>query len=134
MSESQNRKPMLEADQLTKRYEDDVLALDGASFSVGAGEIFVMLGANGAGKTTTINLFLNFIEPTSGELLAMASVPGYDPNLFVDGISKKDYDALLKSPNQPLFNRALHGQYPPGSTIKPIFGLLTCRSPASPRS
>ncbi len=58
---------LLEADGLTKRYEDGVLALDHVSFSVRAGEIYAMLGANGAGKTTTINLFLNFIEPTEGE-------------------------------------------------------------------
>ena len=60
-------RPILEADRLTKRYEDGVLALNGVSFSVRQGEIFAMLGANGAGKTTAINLFLNFIEPTSGE-------------------------------------------------------------------
>ncbi len=58
---------ILEADKLTKRYDDGVLALNGVSFSVREGEIFAMLGANGAGKTTAINLFLNFIEPTSGE-------------------------------------------------------------------
>jgi ABC-2 type transport system ATP-binding protein len=58
---------MLEAVELTKRYEDGVLALDGVSFGVKLGEIFVMLGGNGAGKTTAINIFLNFIEPTAGE-------------------------------------------------------------------
>jgi len=58
---------ILEADKLTKRYEDGVLALNGVTFSVREGEIYAMLGANGAGKTTAINLFLNFIEPTSGE-------------------------------------------------------------------
>jgi len=58
---------ILEADRLTKRYEDGVLALNGVSFTVRQGEIYAMLGANGAGKTTAINLFLNFIEPTSGE-------------------------------------------------------------------
>ena len=58
---------MLEAKGLTKRYEDGVLALDDVSFAVARGEILAMLGANGAGKTTTINIFLNFIEPTSGE-------------------------------------------------------------------
>ncbi|MBI5471759.1 MAG: ABC transporter ATP-binding protein [Ignavibacteriae bacterium] len=58
---------MFEAIGLTKKYEDETLALDHVSFSVRAGEIFAMLGGNGAGKTTTINLFLNFIEPTEGE-------------------------------------------------------------------
>lgn len=57
---------MLEAIELTKRYRDQ-LALDRLSLQVERGEIFCLLGANGAGKTTTINLFLNFIMPTSGE-------------------------------------------------------------------
>ena len=57
---------MLSAMDLTKRYEDDVLALDHLNLQVGSGEIFCLLGANGAGKTTTINLMLNFIDPTEG--------------------------------------------------------------------
>lgn len=57
---------MLEAIDLTKRYEDGYLALDHLNLMVEPGKIFCLLGANGAGKTTTINLFLNFIEPTSG--------------------------------------------------------------------
>ncbi len=57
---------MLEAVDLTKRYEDGVLALDHLNLKVAAGELFALLGANGAGKTTTINLMLNFIEPTDG--------------------------------------------------------------------
>jgi len=57
---------MLQAVDLTKRYEDGLLALDHISFDVKEGEIFCMLGANGAGKTTAINLFLNFIEPSDG--------------------------------------------------------------------
>ncbi|OGU33417.1 MAG: ABC transporter ATP-binding protein [Ignavibacteria bacterium GWB2_35_6b] len=58
---------MLEAVNLTKRYEDNSLALNNVSFVVNPGQIFSMLGGNGAGKTTTINIFLNLIEPTSGE-------------------------------------------------------------------
>jgi ABC-2 type transport system ATP-binding protein len=60
---------MLQAINLTKRYEDGQLALDDLNLDIQPGEIFFLLGANGAGKTTTINLFLNFIEPTSGQLL-----------------------------------------------------------------
>ncbi|MHC5542447.1 ABC transporter ATP-binding protein [Singulisphaera rosea] len=56
---------MLQAIDLTKRY-DDRLALDRLNLTIEAGEIFCLLGANGAGKTTTINLFLNFLQPTSG--------------------------------------------------------------------
>ncbi|MDR2775367.1 MAG: ABC transporter ATP-binding protein [Tannerella sp.] len=60
---------MLQAIDLTKRYEDGQLALDALNLDIKPGEIFFLLGANGAGKTTAINLFLNFIEPTSGQLL-----------------------------------------------------------------
>ncbi len=65
--ENNNKKPILEAINLSKRYEDNALALDNVSFTIHPGEIFAMLGGNGAGKTTTINLFLNLIEPTSGD-------------------------------------------------------------------
>ncbi|MBU8923431.1 MAG: ABC transporter ATP-binding protein [Bacteroidales bacterium] len=65
---------MIEAIELTKRYDDGVLALDHVSFSIDPGQVFVMLGANGAGKTTAINLFLDFIEPTGGE----ARIAGFD--------------------------------------------------------
>ena len=57
---------MIEAIELTKRYEDGLLALDGLSISIAPGEIYFLLGANGAGKTTTINIFLNFVTPTFG--------------------------------------------------------------------
>lgn len=63
------------------------------------------------------------LDPDNGDVLAMVSKPGYDPNLFVDGIRPDAYRALQASTAQPLFNRALQGQYPPGSTIKPFFGL-----------
>ncbi len=66
MQTQSNGHPMLEAKNLSKRYEDGVLALDNVSFSVQTGQIYAMLGANGAGKTTTINIFFNFIEPTEG--------------------------------------------------------------------
>ncbi len=61
-----NPNPILKADDLSKRYEDGVLALDHLNLEVRAGEVYCLLGANGAGKTTTINLFLNFIPPTTG--------------------------------------------------------------------
>lgn len=63
------------------------------------------------------------IDPRNGAVLAMVSVPVYDPNLFVHGISSKNYKLLSTSAERPLFNRALRGQYPPGSTIKPFIGL-----------
>jgi ABC-2 type transport system ATP-binding protein len=59
-------KPILKADDLSKRYEDGILALDHLNLEVRPGEVYCLLGANGAGKTTTINLFLNFIPPTTG--------------------------------------------------------------------
>ena len=58
--------PILRAEDLSKRYEDGVLALDHLNLDVQAGEVYCLLGANGAGKTTTINLFMNFIPPTMG--------------------------------------------------------------------
>jgi ABC-2 type transport system ATP-binding protein len=70
---------MIEAVELSKRYEDGVLALDRLSLAVRAGEIYAMLGGNGAGKTTSIHLFLNFIEPSSGEA-RIAGIPTHrDP-------------------------------------------------------
>ncbi|MBG6247481.1 MULTISPECIES: peptidoglycan DD-transpeptidase MrdA [Symbiopectobacterium] len=59
------------------------------------------------------------IDPRDGGLRALVSTPSYDPNLFVDGISSKDYRALLNDPNKPLINRATQGLYPPASTVKP---------------
>ena len=58
-------------------------------------------------------------DPRTGGGLALGSTPSYDPNLFVDGISSKDYSALLNDPNTPLVNRATQGVYPPASTVKP---------------
>ncbi len=63
------------------------------------------------------------LDPRNGEMLAMFSNPSFDANLFVEGISYKDYDKLRKSPRKNLFNRALNGNYSPASTIKPMMAL-----------
>ena len=70
---------MLEAVDLTKRYEDGALALDNLNLKVESGQVYAMLGGNGAGKTTCINLFLNFIEPTSGMALVDGIVTHEEP-------------------------------------------------------
>lgn len=63
------------------------------------------------------------LDVKSGGVLSMVSTPSYDPNLFVTGISSEAFGKLRDSVDLPMFNRALQGQYPPGSTIKPIIGL-----------
>ncbi len=63
------------------------------------------------------------INPKNGEILAMVSKPGFDPNDFVNGISHKKYNQLINSNQKPLFNRSLRGGYEPGSTIKPYMAL-----------
>jgi penicillin-binding protein 2 len=63
------------------------------------------------------------LDPRTGDILALVSMPTYDPNPFVNGIEYVDYKALKDDEKQPLFNRALRGQYPPGSTVKPFMGL-----------
>lgn len=68
------------------------------------------------------------IDPETGGILAMVSTPGFDTNLFVNGISTKAYSALRDSPDVPLFNRAVQGSYPPGSTIKPFMGMAGLES------
>ena len=68
------------------------------------------------------------MDPRTGEILAMVSLPGYDPNLFVNGISHADYKALIDNPSRPLFNRNVLGGGPPGSTVKPLIGLAGLES------
>ncbi|MAF83824.1 MAG: penicillin-binding protein 2 [Gammaproteobacteria bacterium] len=63
------------------------------------------------------------IDPKTGEVLVFASEPSFDPNAISIGMSRKEYRALQENPDLPLFNRALQGTYPPGSTIKPIIAL-----------
>ena len=63
------------------------------------------------------------IDPNNGDVLTFVSRPNYDPNAFVNGIGQAAYAALRDNKHRPLFNRALIGQYPPGSTVKPIVAL-----------
>ena len=81
--------PILKADDLSKRYEDGVLALDHLNLDVHGGEVYCLLGANGAGKTTTINLFLNFIPPTTGTCF----ITGID--VTKDPLEAKKYVAFV---------------------------------------
>ena len=60
------------------------------------------------------------LNPKTGEILAAVSLPGFDNNLFVNGISSNDYNTLIQNPSQPLFNKVVDGSYPVGSTIKPF--------------
>jgi penicillin-binding protein 2 len=91
--------------------QDLVLTLD-AGLQAAARE--AMDGRNGA---------IVAMDPVTGEVLAMVSKPSFDPNLFVHGIPVPIFNALRDDRYQPLFNRALSGQYPPGSTLKPLIGL-----------
>ena len=68
------------------------------------------------------------IDTLTGGVLALVSTPGFDTNLFVNGISSKNYSALRDSLDVPLFNRAVQGQYPPGSTIKPMMSMAGLQS------
>lgn len=71
------------------------------------------------------------IQPQTGQVLAMVSEPAYDPNVFVAGISQKDYQELQQSDEKPLFDRALRGLYPLASTIKPYLALAGLESEAT---
>ena len=68
------------------------------------------------------------IEPATGDILAFVSKPGFDPNLFVEGIDSANWATLNDSPDKPLLNRPLRGAYPPGSTIKPFLALAALTS------
>lgn len=63
------------------------------------------------------------IDPNNGDVIALASRPGFDPGLFGRGLTRAEFNALQTDIDRPLFNRALRGVYPPGSTVKPIIGL-----------
>ncbi|MEO8959096.1 MAG: penicillin-binding protein 2 [Rudaea sp.] len=63
------------------------------------------------------------LDPRNGEVLVMVSLPSFNPNLFVNGISQSDYSALINAPDKPLLNRAIAGGFTPGSTVKPFLAL-----------
>ncbi|HVW70077.1 MAG TPA: penicillin-binding protein 2 [Steroidobacteraceae bacterium] len=63
------------------------------------------------------------IDPTNGDVLALVSKPGFDPSIFARGVTRSEYAALSQNIDKPLFNRALRGTYPSGSTIKPVISL-----------
>jgi len=71
------------------------------------------------------------IDPWTGEILTLVSAPSFDPDLFAVGMSTAQYSSLLNDLSQPLFNRAIRGAYPPGSTIKPMLALAALESGAT---
>ncbi|MCI0517353.1 MAG: penicillin-binding protein 2 [Woeseiaceae bacterium] len=71
------------------------------------------------------------IDPQNGEVLALVSAPAFDPNLFAIGMSAAEFNALQYNLDRPLFNRALRGTYPPGSTIKPMLSLAALETGAT---
>jgi len=70
------------------------------------------------------------IDPRNGDVLALVSTPSFDPNRFAAGLSRTDYNALTTDPDKPLYNRALAGTYPPGSTVKPFLALAALENEA----
>ena len=71
------------------------------------------------------------IDPNNGDILALFSAPAFDPNLFAVGMSPSEYNALANDEDRPLFNRAVRGSYPPGSTIKPMLALAALETGAT---
>src|SRR3989338_2273669 len=82
-------------------------------------ETYNILAANGLAKAAAV-----IQNPQNGAVLALVSFPDYDNNDFVAGLSDREADSILKNKNQPLFNRVIGGLYNPGSTIKPLMGLM----------
>ncbi|OGN00643.1 MAG: hypothetical protein A3A98_02360 [Candidatus Staskawiczbacteria bacterium RIFCSPLOWO2_01_FULL_40_39] len=83
-------------------------------------ELFAVLGDTRYSRAAAI-----VQNPQTGAIMAMASFPTYDNNLFVSGLSDAQFDNLFKNSSRPLFNRVISGLYNPGSTIKPFMGLMT---------
>lgn len=96
---------------------DLVLSVDGAFQKSASAKMDAALKNSGFSKGALVAL-----NPANGNILALASFPEFDPNLFTTKVSETDFSALFNNPNRPLFNRAVSGNYPIGSTIKPIIG------------
>jgi len=92
---------------------DVTLAIDAKLQAEAERSLKASAGLNGRGRASAIAM-----NPKTGEILALVSLPGYDANMFARGISSKEYKDLLEDPNQPLFPRAVSGLFPPGSTAK----------------
>lgn len=106
------------------KYEDgihDVSPISGRNLTL---SIDMELQAYGERLMTNKIGAIVAIEPSTGEILALVSSPGYDPSLLVGKERGKNYAALVKDPLKPLYDRALQGAYPPGSTFKPTQGLI----------
>ena len=71
------------------------------------------------------------IDPNNGEILALVSAPSFDPNAFATGMSRSEFNVLQNNEDRPLFNRAVMGSYPPGSTIKPMISLAALETGAT---
>ena len=137
-----------------KQYEDLLLGRPGfAQVEIDAhGRTLRTISRNSATPGNTLNLTIDAdlqriarealgnrrgavvaIAPSNGEVLTMVSSPSFDPNLFVDGIDQRTYDALRGLEDRPLLNRALYGRYAPGSTIKPVIAQAILDAGISPR-
>ena len=89
------------------------------------------LGAQLAAETALKDLrgAVVALDPGTGDVIAFASTPNFDPNRFAKGISSREYNELATSIDRPLFNRALRGAYPPGSTVKPLVAIAGLETP-----
>lgn len=81
-------------------------------------ELFEVLNSFGLDKAAAVAQ-----DPKTGEVLALVSFPDFDNNLFLEGLSEREFSNLFKNKSRPLFNRVISGSYNPGSTIKPFFGM-----------
>lgn len=99
-------------------------AIDGSNVRLGLDLEFQKFAENRLQETmTNVNATRGVVvalDPQTGSVRALVSLPSYDNNLFTQGIERQTYTALLEDPDRPLFNRAVSGEYPSGSTLKPV--------------